>query len=723
MIDNAVKKYVPALTSLYSQILPQLTPNKLDIEEKEESEYFENLRIHEIEHREAVAKAQREADEREKKRREDELQFLLSSASAASGFSSRSAKRRGIIITESARRDDVVRQQKEAEVRKADEKKASTSSSAAAGAEAKKKAEEEAARVRAREEERLADSMFDILVPDSYLRSKPVLGLDDAEAEKTKKEDKKEDISMSDSTSTTATTTTTDAATTYAMEFLMRVLLARVALNHDRADIACTVLQDTLSWQSSIDTRILDPFTAPTIMLLAVAMERSQGTLTTLRSYLLNAYPSAVRTQNSNGALAIAVCVVRSYILERQYMKADTFIGSIALHSIASTSTSTSIGSKTGTASTSSDSDSTISMISAIANSTQFYPSLVSRLAFYMALIDAILLRYADAKEHVIIAIRASPDVTRAANISSFLDKEKAKQKENKRKLELAAASASASTTSTSTTMSDATDASSSASKTTPTPYDTLLDEYTNEENILRGVGFYQTSIKLYILCQLLVGDIPERHILTASCLQTQSMNYFIQLITAVRRGDLKLYHNILNNEEFMKGCHQQGFYGLLTRVESSVQKTALSSLTKAYSKMKIENVQQRLGFQTQAEAELFCSKAIADGLIDSILEQDTNGSIVLINYKPKSLYDQTSRGQLLDRLEVNVQLQITAAQSLQHLDLSSTSEFESHQKSKALLMKTLQSAKTALDGKDNKKEDDNKKDDKSNSKDSKKKK
>ena len=61
------------------------------------------------------------------------------------------------------------------------------------------------------------------------------------------------------------------------------------------------------------------------------------------------------------------------------------------------------------------------------------------------------------------------------------------------------------------------------------------------------AVGFKQTVQKLLVTVELLMGDIPERHIFRQSTMRHALAPYF-QMTQAVRLGDINRFNQVLEN-------------------------------------------------------------------------------------------------------------------------------------------------------------------------------
>ena len=78
------------------------------------------------------------------------------------------------------------------------------------------------------------------------------------------------------------------------------------------------------------------------------------------------------------------------------------------------------------------------------------------------------------------------------------------------------------------------------------------------------AVGFYQASMKLLVVVELLMGDIPDRSIFSQPKLERALEPYF-KLVKAVRAGDLQNFLKLVH--EYSKTFHADGTYTLILRL------------------------------------------------------------------------------------------------------------------------------------------------------------
>ena len=88
---------------------------------------------------------------------------------------------------------------------------------------------------------------------------------------------------------------------------------------------------------------------------------------------------------------------------------------------------------------------------------------------------------------------------------------------------------------------------------------------------------------------------------------------------TAVRVGDLEAFQKAL--QEHVDSLRSDGTYTLVLRLRHNVIKTALRSISLAYSRIPLKNICAKLHLDSEEEAEYIVAKAIRDGVIDASLD------------------------------------------------------------------------------------------------------
>ncbi len=139
------------------------------------------------------------------------------------------------------------------------------------------------------------------------------------------------------------------------------------------------------------------------------------------------------------------------------------------------------------------------------------------------------------------------------------------------------------------------------------------------------AVGFYQQAMKLLIVVELLMGDIPLRSLFRQPALETALYAYF-KLVQAVRVGDLQAFLRCVstNEDQFRK----DGTYTLILRLRQNVIKTGVRMLSLSYSRISLRDICTRLHISSEESAEYITAKAIRDGVIEATLDHQ-NGHMV----------------------------------------------------------------------------------------------
>jgi 26S proteasome regulatory subunit N3 len=132
--------------------------------------------------------------------------------------------------------------------------------------------------------------------------------------------------------------------------------------------------------------------------------------------------------------------------------------------------------------------------------------------------------------------------------------------------------------------------------------------------------GFYQVSMKLLVIVNLLMGDIPDRSIFRQPPLERALHPYFL-LVRAVSVGDLDGFLNIVNTHSAT--FRKDGTYTLILRLRQNVIKTGIRVMSVSYSRISLRDICIRLGLDSEESAEYIVAKAIRDGVIDASLDHE----------------------------------------------------------------------------------------------------
>ncbi|KAJ4383172.1 26S proteasome non-ATPase regulatory subunit [Didymella sp. IMI 355093] len=134
------------------------------------------------------------------------------------------------------------------------------------------------------------------------------------------------------------------------------------------------------------------------------------------------------------------------------------------------------------------------------------------------------------------------------------------------------------------------------------------------------ATGFYQQAMKLLIVVELLMGDIPDRDVFSQPRLERALEPYF-RLVQAVRVGDLQGFLKVVQTHS--KVFHKDQTYTLILRLRQNVIKTGIRMLSLSYSRISLRDICIRLGLESEESAEYIVAKAIRDGVIEASIDHE----------------------------------------------------------------------------------------------------
>lgn len=135
-----------------------------------------------------------------------------------------------------------------------------------------------------------------------------------------------------------------------------------------------------------------------------------------------------------------------------------------------------------------------------------------------------------------------------------------------------------------------------------------------------RAFGFRIAATKLALVVQLLLGEIPPRSDFLAKEMR-ESLSPYLQLTSCVRFGQLHRFMSIV--QQYKKTFEHDRTYSLILRIRQHVIKTGLRRICQAYSRISIPDVCVKLSMENPADAGYILSKAIRDGVIDAVLNNE----------------------------------------------------------------------------------------------------
>ncbi|PPQ72723.1 hypothetical protein CVT24_012557 [Panaeolus cyanescens] len=132
--------------------------------------------------------------------------------------------------------------------------------------------------------------------------------------------------------------------------------------------------------------------------------------------------------------------------------------------------------------------------------------------------------------------------------------------------------------------------------------------------------GFYQAVNKMFVVVELLMGDIPDRSLFRHPVLEKALKAYF-DIVKAVRTGSLSEFQTTFNThaEQF----EEDSTHTLILRLRQNVIKTGIRRLSLSYSRISLRDICVKLHLDSEEDAEYIVGKAIRDGVIDAKIVHD----------------------------------------------------------------------------------------------------
>eukprot|EP00742_Colponemidia_sp_Colp-10_P000642 GILJ01000700.1.p1 GENE.GILJ01000700.1~~GILJ01000700.1.p1 ORF type:complete len:506 (+),score=92.99 GILJ01000700.1:73-1518(+) len=134
------------------------------------------------------------------------------------------------------------------------------------------------------------------------------------------------------------------------------------------------------------------------------------------------------------------------------------------------------------------------------------------------------------------------------------------------------------------------------------------------------ATGFRLAVIKMQVIVQLLMGEIPERNVFAQSGLRQALKPYFL-ITQAVRTGDLSTFHDVTSR--FANIFQTDNTVTLINRLRHNVIKTGLRRINLSYSRISLADVAKKLKLDSAADAECIVAKAIRDGVIEATINHN----------------------------------------------------------------------------------------------------
>ncbi|ORX72174.1 hypothetical protein DL89DRAFT_274287 [Linderina pennispora] len=132
--------------------------------------------------------------------------------------------------------------------------------------------------------------------------------------------------------------------------------------------------------------------------------------------------------------------------------------------------------------------------------------------------------------------------------------------------------------------------------------------------------GFQQTVHKLYVIVELLMGNIPERSLFRQAILK-KPLQPYLELTQAVRIGDLAQFQSVVG--QYRDKFLQDQVLVLIQRLRHNVIKAGIRSISAAYSRISLRDICYKLHLDSEEDAEYIVAKAIRDGVIDATIDHE----------------------------------------------------------------------------------------------------
>jgi len=134
------------------------------------------------------------------------------------------------------------------------------------------------------------------------------------------------------------------------------------------------------------------------------------------------------------------------------------------------------------------------------------------------------------------------------------------------------------------------------------------------------GLGFRITVQRLLVVVQLLMGEIPKRHVFFTKGMKTELAPY-LAITQAVRLGDLAVYTKVVSEQSSQ--LQMDDTYTLISRLAQQVVKAGLRKLHVSYSRLSLQDVADRLSLPSATSAEFVVAKAVRDGVLDATIHHE----------------------------------------------------------------------------------------------------
>lgn len=141
------------------------------------------------------------------------------------------------------------------------------------------------------------------------------------------------------------------------------------------------------------------------------------------------------------------------------------------------------------------------------------------------------------------------------------------------------------------------------------------------------ALGFRIIVQKFIVIVQLLTGVVPDRAVFRQPNMK-EALFPYLEITKAVRVGDLHAFKDVTEKSAVVLEKDQTT--SLITRLRHNVIKTGLRKISTSYSRISLSDISDRLELGGAENTEGVVAKAIADGVIDAVI--DNEGGFVRSN-------------------------------------------------------------------------------------------
>lgn len=131
--------------------------------------------------------------------------------------------------------------------------------------------------------------------------------------------------------------------------------------------------------------------------------------------------------------------------------------------------------------------------------------------------------------------------------------------------------------------------------------------------------GFRSLVTRHLMVVMMLQGQVPSRAMLL-------DQPTYLKLARSILQGDVISFQEVAQSQQFI----DDGLAPLVQRLRSSVILAGLAMISSCYSRITFSDIAEMLHIGSPEDAEGFCAKAAADGLIDATIDHK-NGCLLSV--------------------------------------------------------------------------------------------